>query len=114
MNLPLPSTTNDRQSCYTLSEAAGELRVSTKTLSTKLKELRATLAQDPLHARVGRKIIISRDDLNRLYEAFKECPSNSFDALVPITSISAAPSESKKIFSKLRALTTVESPKKSE
>jgi hypothetical protein len=58
--------------CYSLAEAAKQLSLSAKTL-------REWLAKNPgYHATPRRKIIISADDLARIYEAMR---SPAFDAL---------------------------------
>jgi hypothetical protein len=59
---------------YTVREAARTLRISSSTLASKLAELWHTRPDDPLHARAGKKIIISAADLRLIYEALKERP----------------------------------------
>lgn len=69
-----PTTTPERPTFMNLDEAASRLCIGRSALADKLREFWATRPDDPLHARIGNKVIISADDLARIYDALKDRP----------------------------------------
>lgn len=97
--------TADGEEYLTLNEAAGRLHICGKTLSDFLRK---HPAEPPLFAKPGRDYLISRSDVERIYEKMKDV---SAAGRVTRAAPAYTSHSERRIFESLRKLTSPEASK---